>query len=181
MTWKLFTFSLFIFTICPKLPFLLHGVLWTLKIQNLYILMGMGGVFFPTFSFQVANQPSSDEQSVFFGCAISLLQISTSTSLSFYPCFYDDLLLLLWWFTPDFMMIYSCFYDEVVQYRLNPHGYCLDFVSDVDCNIFLPRIQNFQAEKIIVSCRENFTFLTKTNYIPAENQVHSGKEWSVFS
>ena len=116
--------------------------------------MGMGGVFFPTFSFQVANQPSSDEQSVFFGCAISLLQISTSTSLSFY----------------------SCFYDEVVQYGLNPHGYSFEFVSDVDCNAFLPRIQNFQAEKIIVSCREDFMLDTRINYIPYKNEVHSGKE-----
>ena len=74
------------------------------------------------------------------------------------------------------MMIYSCFYDEVVQYRLNPHGYCLDFVSDVDCNIFLPRIQNFQAEKIIVSSRENFILDTRIKYIPYENEVHSRKE-----
>ena len=78
-------------------------------------------------------------------------------------------------------MIYSYFYDEVAEYRLNPHGYCFDFVSDVDCNIFLPRIQNFQAEKIIVSCRENFMLNTRINNIPYENQVHSGKEWSVFS
>ena len=98
-----------------------------------------------------------------------------------YPWFYDDIPLLLGWLTPTFRMTYSCFYDEVAEYRLNPHGYCLDFVSDVDCNIFLPRIQNFQAEKIIVSSRENFMLDTRTNYIPYENQVYSGKEWSVFS
>ena len=74
------------------------------------------------------------------------------------------------------MMIYSYFYDEVVQYRLNPHGYCFDFVSDVDGNTFLPRIRNFQARKIIVSCRENFTFLMRMKYIPYENEVYSGKE-----
>ena len=34
-------------------------------------------------------------QSVLFRCAISPLQISTSVSLSFYFCFYDDLRLLL--------------------------------------------------------------------------------------
>ena len=73
-------------------------------------------------------------------------------------------------------MIYSYFYDEVVEYRLNPHGYSFDFVSDVDCNAFLPRIQNFQAEKIIVSCRENFMLNTRINYIPYENEVYSGKE-----
>ena len=74
------------------------------------------------------------------------------------------------------MMIYSYFYNEVVEYRLNPHEYCFDFVSDVDCNTSLPRIQNFQARKIIVSSRENFMFLTRTNYIPYENEVYSGKE-----
>ena len=74
------------------------------------------------------------------------------------------------------MMIYSCFYDEVVEYRLNPHGYCFDFVSDVDCNIFLPRIQNFQARKIIVSSRENFMLDTRMKYIPYENEVYSRKE-----
>ena len=73
-------------------------------------------------------------------------------------------------------MIYSYFHDKVVQYSLNPHEYCLDFVSDVDCNIFLPRIQNFQAKKIIVSSRENFMFDTRINYIPYENEVYSRKE-----
>ena len=37
----------------------------------------------------------SDVQSALFRCAISLFQISTSASLSFYYCFYDDLLLFL--------------------------------------------------------------------------------------
>ena len=74
------------------------------------------------------------------------------------------------------MMIYSCFYDEVVQYRLNPHGYSFDFVSAADCNTFLPRIQNFQARKIIVSSRENFMLDTRIHFIPYENEVYSGKE-----
>ena len=73
-------------------------------------------------------------------------------------------------------MIYSHFHDKVVQYSLNPHEYCLDFVSDVDCNTFLPRIQNFQARKILVSCRENFMLNTRINYIPYENEVYSSKE-----
>ena len=74
------------------------------------------------------------------------------------------------------MMIYSYFYDEVIEYRLNCHGYSLAFVSDVDCNIFLPRIQNFQARKILVSCREIFMLNTRINFIPYENEVYSGKE-----
>ena len=73
-------------------------------------------------------------------------------------------------------MIYSCFHDEVAEYRLNPHGYSFDFVSDVDGSIFLPRIQNFQARKILVSCRENFMLNTRIHFIPYENEVHSGKE-----
>ena len=89
-----------------------------------------------------------------FRYLISPLQISTAASLNFS----------------------GYIYDKVVEYWLNPHEYCLDFVSDVDCNTSLPRIQNFQARKILVSSRENFTFLTRINYIPAENQVHSGKE-----
>ena len=111
--------------------------------------------------------------SPFFRCSISPLQMRNQSFSNFNFRIFEFLLF--------FMIIYFCFHDEVVQYRLNPHGYCFDFVSDVDCNIFLPRIQNFQARKILVSSRENFTFLTKTNYIPAENQVHSGKEWSTFS
>ena len=92
--------------------------------------------------------------SPFFRCSISPLQISTFASLNFS----------------------GYIYDEVVEYRLNPHGYCLDFVSDVDCNTSLPRIQNFQARKIIVSGRENFMLNTRTNYIPYKKEVHSGKE-----
>ena len=142
---------------------------------------GWVGVFCPQSFFRMRNHFSSDAQSVLFRCAISSLQISTSASLSFYYCFYDDLLLFLQWLAPVFMMIHSCFYDEVVQYRLNSHGYCLDFVSDVDCNIFLPRIQNFQARKILVSSRENFMLNTRIHFILYENTLHSRKEWSVFS
>ena len=138
-------------------------------------------MFCPTSSFQMFSQSSSDAHSILFKCAISLFQISTSASLSFYSCFYDDLFLLLGWLAPVFMMIYSYFYDEEADYRLNHHEYGFDFVSDVDCNIFLPRIQNFQARKILVSCRENFMLNTRINYIPYENEVYSHKEWSVFS
>ena len=111
---------------------------------------------------------------------ISPLQMCNQSSSNFNFRIFEFLLLILWWLAPVFMMIYSCFYDEVVEYRLNHHGYSLDFVSDVDCNSFLPRIQNFQARKIIVSCRENFMLNTRINYIPYENEVYSRKEWSVF-
>ena len=116
-----------------------------------------------------------------FRCSVSLLQMRNQSSSDFHFRIFDILLLLLGWLAPVFMMIYSYFYDEVVQYRLNPHGYSFDFVSDVDCNTFLPRIQNFQAEKMIVSSRENFMLNTRIHFILYENEVHSGKEWSVFS
>ena len=110
----------------------------------------------------------------FFRCAISLLQMRNQSSSDFYFHIFEILLLF-------FMMIYSYFYDEVIEYRLNSHGYSFDFVSDVDCNASLPRIQNFQARKILVSCRENFMLNTRIHFIPYENEVHSSKEWSVFS
>ena len=116
-----------------------------------------------------------------FRCSVSLLQMRNQSSSDFHFRIFEFLLLLLGWSTPTFRMTYSCFYDEVAEYRLNPHGYCLDFVSDVDCNIFLPRIQNFLAGKILVSCRENFMFNTRIHFILYENEVHSSKEWSVFS
>ena len=117
----------------------------------------------------------------FFRCAISTLQMSKHSSSDTQSVLFRFPLPHLWVFTPAFMMIYSCFYDEVAEYRLNPHGYCFDFVSDVDCNSFLPRIQNFQAEKILVSSRENFMLNTRIHFILYENEVYSRKEWSVFS
>ena len=174
MTWKLFTFSLFILTICLKTPFLLHEVLWTPKIQNLYILMGTDrGVLLPLHFLGV--------QSIFFRCTFNPFQMCNLSFLDFHFHIFEILLLLLWWFTPAFRMIYPCFYDEVVEYRLNPHGYCFEFVSAADCNIFLPRIQNFQARKILVSSRENFMLNMRIHFILYENEVYSRKEWSVFS
>ena len=117
----------------------------------------------------------------FFRWAISLLQMRNQSSSDAKSVLLKFQLPHLWVCTPTFMIIYSCFYDEVVQYRLNPHGYGFDFVSAVDCNIFLPRIQNFQARKIIVSGRENFMLNTRIHFILYENEVYSGKEWSVFS
>ena len=151
------------------------------KYKIFTIWRGRMGMFCHAFSFKAANQSSSDAQSVFFKCAINPFQMRNQSFSNFRFRIFEFLLLLLWCFVPAFRMIYPCFYDEVVQYRLNPHGYGFDFVSDVDCNIFLPRIRNFQAEKIIVSGRENFMLNTRIHFIPYENEVHSGKEWSVFS
>ena len=109
--------------------------------------------------FQMFNQPSSDAQSVFFKFPLPHL----------------------WVFAPAFIVIYAYFYDEVDEYRLNHHEYSLDFVSGVDWSTFLPRIQNFQARKILVSSRENFMLDTRIHFIPYENEVYSSKEWSAFS
>ena len=142
--------------------------------------------FYPHFLFKItdfapwSSMNLKNTKSLHFivkgGGVLSYFQFSGSQSVLF-----RFLLLQLWDFTPVFMMIYPCFYDEVVQYRLNHHGYCFEFVSDADWNISLPRIQNFQARKIIVSSRENFMLNTRTKFIPYENEVHSSKEWSVFS
>ena len=130
---------------------------------------------------QMRNLSSSDAQSVFFRCAISLFQMRNQSSSDTQSVFFKFPLPHLWVFVPAFIVIYAYFYNEVVQYRLNPHGYCLDFVSAVDCNAFQPRIQNFQARKILVSSRENFMLNMRIHFIPYENEVHSSKEWSVFS
>ena len=142
--------------------------------------------FYPHFLFKItdfapwSSMNLKNTKSLHFivkgGGVLSYFHFSGSQSVLF-----RFLLLHLWDFTPVFMMIYPRIYDEVVQYRLNHHGYCFEFVSDADCSISLPRIQNFQAMKIIVSCRENFMLDTRTNYIPYEKQVHSDKEWSAFS
>ena len=119
--------------------------------------------------------------SPFFRCAIYLLQMLIQSSSDVQSVFFKFQLPHFWVFAFAFIVIYSYFYDEVAEYRLNPHGYCFEFVSDVDCNIFLPRIQNFQARKILVSSRENFMFNMRIHFILYENEVYSGKEWSVFS
>ena len=132
--------------------------------------------FFDTWSSMNPKNTKSLHFIVKGGGVLSYFQFSGSQSVLF-----RFLLPHLWVFTFAFMMIYPRIYDEVVQYRLNHHGYCFEFVSDADWSISLLRIQNFESEKIIDSSRENFTFLTRTNNIPAEKQVHSSKEWSAFS
>ena len=119
--------------------------------------------------------------SPFFRCAIYLLQMHIQSSSDTQSVFFKFQLPHLWVFAPAFIVIYSYFYDEVDKYWPNLHEYCLDFVSDVDWSTSLPRIQNFQAEKILVSSRENFMLNMRIHFIPYENEVYSGKEWSVFS
>ena len=123
-----------------------------LKIQNLYILMSLNGDVLPQFQF-------SGSQSVFFRCAISLFQISTSASLSFCSCFYSDLRLLLWWggwilAKSPWILPWFCFWRW---------------------------LQYFPAENTKFSGRENTCFLPREFYAQYENQLHSLREWSVFS
>ena len=132
--------------------------------------------FFDTWSSMNPKNTKSLHFIVKGGGVLSYFQFSGSQSVLF-----RFLLSHLWDFTFAFMMIYSCFYDKVVQYRLNHYGYCFEFVSDADWSISLPRIQNFQARKIIVSSRENFMLNMRIHFILYENEVYSRKEWSVFS
>ena len=75
------------------------------KIQNLYIFDENGWrCNAPLSVFQVANQSSSDAQSVFFRFQFPHLWDFTPTFIMISPYFHDDLLLLLGWFTPTFMM-----------------------------------------------------------------------------
>ena len=68
-----------------------------LKIQNLYILMRMGGDIVTHFQF-------SGSQSVLFKSQSPHLWDFTPTFIMISPYFHDDLLLLLGWFAPAFMM-----------------------------------------------------------------------------
>ena len=56
---------------------------------------GWVGVFCPTFRFQVANQPSSDAQSVFFKCAINPLQMRNQSFPNFRFRIFEILPLIL--------------------------------------------------------------------------------------
>ena len=142
--------------------------------------------FYPHFLFKItdfapwSSMNLKNTKSLHFivkgGGVLSYFQFSGSQSV-----FFKFQLPHLWVFTFAFMMIYAYFYDEMVQYSLNHHGYCFEIVSDADWSISLPRIQNFQARKIIVSSRENFMLNMRIHFIPYENEVYSRKEWSTFS
>ena len=174
MTWKLFTFSLFILTICQKIPMFLHGVLWTPKTQNLYILTGIDGGVLPHFQFL-------DSHSVLFRCAISLLQLSASASLRFYSCFYDDLLLFLWWFTLAFMMRWFNIDRIPMDIALILFLTLIAIFSCREYKIFWPGKYLFPAERILCSIREPTTFLMRIHFILYLNALHSRKECSWFS
>ena len=117
----------------------------------------------------------------FFRCAISSLQISTSTSLSFYSCFYDDLLLLLGWFTPTFMM--RCLNIDWILMDIALILF-LTLIAIFSCReykIFRPGKYLFPAERILCSIREYTSFLMRMKCILVKNEVHSPKECSWFS
>ena len=151
------------------------------KYKIFTIWQGWMGVLFPTFSFLVANQPSSDAQSVFFRCAISSLQISASASLNFYSCFYDDLLLLLWWITPAFMMKWFNIDWTTMDIALILFLPLIVTLSCREYEIFRPGKYLFPAERILCSIWEYTSFLTRMKCIQVKNEVYSRKEWSAFS
>ena len=167
-------FFAFYLTICPKLPFLPHGVLWTPKIQNLYILMVKGGGVLPHFQF-------SGSQSILFRCAISPLQISTSASLRFCSCFYDDLLLILGWFTPAFMMRWFNIDWIPMDIALIMFLPLIAIFSCREYKIFKPGKYLFPAERILCSIREPTSFLMRMKCILVKNEVYSRIEHKILS
>ena len=140
----------------------------------------MGG-FFPTFSFQMFSQSSSDVQSVLFRCSISLLQISAFASLRFCSCIYDDLPLLLWCFTPAFRMRWLNIDWIPMNIALILFLTLIALLSCRENEIFKPRKWLFPAERILCSIRETTTFLMRMKYIPVKNEVYSRKECTWFS
>ena len=135
---------------------------------------GVDGSSLPRFQF-------SGSHSVLFWCAISSLQISTSTSLSFYSCFYDDLLLLLWWFTPAFVMRWFNIYWITMNMALNLFLTLIAMLSCREYKIFWPGKYLFPAERILCSIRECISFFTRMKCILVKNEVYSRKECSWFS
>ena len=142
-----------------------------LKIQNLYILMSLNGDVLPQFQF-------SGSQSVFFRCAISLLQISVSASLRFYSCFYDDIPLLLGWFTPTFRMRRFNIDWIPMDIALIMFLPLIAIFSCREYKIFKPGKYLFPAERILCSIWEYTSFLTRRKCMLVKNEVHSPKECS---
>ena len=158
----------------PKITFFTPWISMNPKTQNLYILMVKDGDVLPQFQF-------SDVQSVFFRCAINPLQISTSASLRFCFCFYDDLLLLLWWFAPTFRMRRFNIDWIPMDIALILFLPLIAMLSCREYKIFKPRKYLFPAERILCSIREYTSFLTRMKCILVKNEVYSRKECCWFS
>ena len=119
--------------------------------------------------------------SPFFWCAIYLLQMRNQSSSNFNFCIFEFLLLLLWWFTPAFMMRWlntdwiPMDIALILFLPLNAIFSCREY------KIFRPRKYLFPAERILCSIWEYTSFLTRMKCIQVKNEVYSRKEWSAFS
>ena len=118
--------------------------------------------------------------SLFFRCAIYLLQMNIQSSSGTQSVFFKFQLPHLWDFTPDFMMIYPCFYDDLLLllwwggwiYTKSP------WILPWFC--FWRWLQYFPAENTKFSSQENNCFQPREFYSQYENQLHSLREYTSF-
>ena len=119
--------------------------------------------------------------SPFFRCAIYLLQMHIQSSSDFHFHIFEFLLLLLWWFTPAFMMRWFNIDWIPMDIALILFLTLIAIFSCREYKIFRPRKYLFPAERILCSIREYTSLLTRMKCIPVKNEVYSRKECSWFS
>ena len=116
-----------------------------------------------------------------FRCSVSLLQMRNQFSSDFPFRIFDILLLLLWWFTPAFMMRWFNIDQIPMNIALILFLTLIEALPCREYKIFRPGKYLFPAERILCSIREYTSFLTRMKCIPVKNEVYSRKEWSWFS
>ena len=120
-------------------------------------------------------------QSIFFRCSFNPLQMCNQSFSNFNFRIFEFLLLLLWWFTPAFVMRW--FNIDLIPMNIALILF-LTLIAILPCReykIFRPGKYLFPAEKILHSLRKSTTFLPKIKCILVKNEVHSRKEYSWFS
>ena len=116
-----------------------------------------------------------------FRCSVSLLQMRNQFSSDFHFHIFEFLLLLLWWFTPAFMMRWFNIDWIPMDIALILFLTLIEAFSCREYKIFKPGKYLFPAERILCSIREPTTFLTRMKCILVKNKVYSRKECSCFS
>ena len=112
---------------------------------------------------------------------ISPLQMCNQSSSNFNFRIFEILLLLLWWFTPAFVMRWFNIDWIPMDIALILFLTLIEAFSCREYQIFRPGKYLFPAERILCSIREYTSFLTRMKCIPVKREVYSCKEWSVFS
>ena len=116
-----------------------------------------------------------------FRCSVSLLQMRNQFSSVFYFHIFEFLPLLLWWFTPAFVMRWFNIDWITMNMALNSFLTLIEAFSCREYKIFKPGKYLFPAERILCSIREYTSFFTRMKCILVKNEVHSRKECSWFS